>query len=118
MKMKMLAKKSSAKKSSAKKSPIRSSVEKNKIHISDEIKDAEHARCAKWSGEGNMDECKKNDCWFYRNKNKCSAHYFKLAEKLSNGLKKRTTISRRSRKKSSKKSRRGGGRRRSRASKR
>ena len=99
-----------------------SSVEKNKIHISDEIKDAEHARCGQWSGEGNMDECKKNDCWFYKNKNKCSAHYFKLAEKLSNGSKKRTTISRRSKKKSSKKSRkksrRGGGRRRSRASKR
>jgi SAM-dependent methyltransferase len=50
--------------------------------IPDELLEAENNRCNGWNG--NEEECKNNNCWFYRNSKKCVAHKLKLAEKLKN----------------------------------
>ena len=52
----------------------------NEDKIPDEVLNAENNRCNGWNG--NEEECKGNNCWFYRNSKKCVAHKLKLAEKL------------------------------------
>ena len=52
----------------------------NEDKIPDEMLEAENNRCNGWNG--NEEECKGNNCWFYRNSKKCVAHKLKLAEKL------------------------------------
>ena len=58
--------------------PVR--VISNEDKIPNEVLDAENNRCNGWNG--NEEECKENNCWFYRNSKKCVAHKLKLAEKL------------------------------------
>lgn len=74
----------------------KSNKDVEKYMIPKEIVDVEHNRCNAWNGD--EEGCKANDCWYYRNTKRCTAHKGKLAEKLKASKKKRKT--RRSRRRS------------------
>ena len=48
--------------------------------IPQEMKDSENKRCSSYNG--NQDDCRANNCWYFRDSKKCKMHTFYVADKI------------------------------------